>query len=236
MTVDVPARITALERSMQALDHTLEHIDDEQARGRSLLPGWSRGHVLSHLARNADGLLNLVRWARTGEETPMYVSREQRDADIEAGAGRPAADLVEDVRSTQARLMDEMKALDEEQWQRKVRWGRDDHQGYATAIPAMRRVEVEIHHVDLDLEYTLAHLPEEFVEDLLVRTARDYSQREGTPGFVLVGSDDEGRWQVGDGGQEISVPPPALLGWLLGRTDGVGLHAEGRLPTLEAWK
>jgi len=218
------------------LVRTVDGLHGDDWWAPSLLPGWTRGHVLSHLARNADGLLNLVRWARTGDETPMYTSREQRDADIESGARHPAAELVKDVRSTQVRLMDEMRALDESQWQRKIRWGRDDHEGYATAIPAMRRVEVEIHHVDLDLEYTLAHLPEEFVEDLLGRTARDYSHRDGTPGFVLVGSDDEGRWQVGAGGQEISGPPPALLGWLLGRTDGVGLHAEGPLPTLEPWK
>ena len=47
--------------------------------GPSLLPGWSRGHVLTHLARNADGAVNLLTWARTGVETPQYVSQEQRE-------------------------------------------------------------------------------------------------------------------------------------------------------------
>src|SRR5256885_15091039 len=59
----------------------------------SLLPGWTRGHVLTHVARNGDGLGNLLRWARTGTETPMYASREARRADIEAGAGRSAAEI-----------------------------------------------------------------------------------------------------------------------------------------------
>src|SRR6266568_3680678 len=64
-----------------------------QAREPSLLPGWSRGHVLVHLARNADGLRNLLIWARTGVVTPQYPSQQARDDAIEAGAGRPAGDL-----------------------------------------------------------------------------------------------------------------------------------------------
>src|SRR5439155_7551235 len=33
---------------------TLEVVDDATARGLSQLPAWTRGHVLTHLARNAD--------------------------------------------------------------------------------------------------------------------------------------------------------------------------------------
>src|SRR6516164_11535621 len=73
-------------------------LTDATAREPSALPGWTRGHVLTHVARNADGLGNLLRWARTGTKTPMYASREARAASIEAGAGRPAAELTADVR------------------------------------------------------------------------------------------------------------------------------------------
>ena len=41
---------------------TATAISDTQAREPSLLPGWSRGHVLTHIARNADGLGNLLRF------------------------------------------------------------------------------------------------------------------------------------------------------------------------------
>ena len=75
-------------------------LTDASAGEPSLLPGWTRGHVLTHVARNGDGLGNLLRWARTGTETPMYASRETRRADIEAGAGRSAADLAADVQAT----------------------------------------------------------------------------------------------------------------------------------------
>ena len=70
---------------------TAAGISDEQAREPSSLPGWSRGHVLTHLARNADGLRNLLIWARTGVVTPQYPSFEVRNQEIEAGAGRPRA-------------------------------------------------------------------------------------------------------------------------------------------------
>ena len=64
-------------------------LDD--ARAASLCEGWTRGHVLTHVARNADGLAALVRSAVDGTGETMYASPEQRDADIEAGADRPVA-------------------------------------------------------------------------------------------------------------------------------------------------
>ena len=58
---------------------TVAALTDSQARAPSLLPGWTRGHVVTHLARNADALRNLLTWARTGIPTPMYPSRQARD-------------------------------------------------------------------------------------------------------------------------------------------------------------
>jgi uncharacterized protein (TIGR03083 family) len=66
---------------------TAAALGDAEVRGPSLLPGWSRGHVLTHIARNADGLGNLLRWARTGAETPMYASAESNGCS--AGAAVP---------------------------------------------------------------------------------------------------------------------------------------------------
>jgi uncharacterized protein (TIGR03083 family) len=59
----------------------------------SALPGWSRQHVLAHVAANADALGNLVRWAATGEPTPMYASPAERAAGIERGRQLPAGEL-----------------------------------------------------------------------------------------------------------------------------------------------
>jgi maleylpyruvate isomerase len=68
---------------------TVDGLDDAALRAPSLLPGWTRAHVLTHIARNADGLVNLVTWARTGEETPMYASTQARDTAIAATGGLP---------------------------------------------------------------------------------------------------------------------------------------------------
>src|SRR5437763_14459256 len=81
---------------------TATALSEAQAREPSLLPGWSRGHVLTHIARNADGMVNLLRWARTGTQTPMYASAASRAADIEAGPRAPAGALPPAARPSAA--------------------------------------------------------------------------------------------------------------------------------------
>src|SRR5215475_14847731 len=90
---------------------TAAGITEEMAREPSSLPGWSRGHVLTHIARNADSLRNLLIWARTGVVTPQYRSAEARDLDIEAGHSRPADELVTDIAESAAGLADEAALL-----------------------------------------------------------------------------------------------------------------------------
>jgi maleylpyruvate isomerase len=232
-----PDRISAIQAVEDATAHLLRTIDgltDEQARGDSLLRGWTRGHVLTHIARNADALINLTVWARTGIRTPMYPSREVRAETIQAQSGRPAAELAVDIVESHERLMIAVNDMTDDDWAKT--YGDPDRVRPATYILTMRRTEVEVHHVDLGLDYTLAHWPEDFVEDLLEETVEDMTSRGTAPGFTMVGNDDEGRWTVGSGGQTITGPPPALLGWLIGRTDGIGVHSDEPLPTLEPWR
>ncbi|MEV7393377.1 maleylpyruvate isomerase N-terminal domain-containing protein, partial [Streptomyces sp. NPDC091215] len=54
---------TTLDQINAATGHLLEtaaRFTDADVRAPSLLPGWSRGHVLTHVARNADGGRNLL--------------------------------------------------------------------------------------------------------------------------------------------------------------------------------
>src|SRR5260370_38967831 len=74
----------------QRMLKTASTLSDEEVRQPSLLPGWTRGHVLAHLAGNADALRNLLIWARTGVKAPAYASQQARDEAIEAGGGTPA--------------------------------------------------------------------------------------------------------------------------------------------------
>src|SRR5258708_29681256 len=106
----------------ERLFDTAARLSDADVRAPSLLPGWSRGHVLTHLARNADGGSNLLVWARTGVETPEYPSMAARAEQIEAGGGRPAGGVLADVRHPAAPVPAGYTPRPEQAWHRAVLW------------------------------------------------------------------------------------------------------------------
>jgi maleylpyruvate isomerase len=234
---DPMTRLERIEAATAALMHTLEALDDEGAHASTGLPGWTRGHVVTHLARNADGLVNLLTWARTGVETPMYSSRAQRSADIEAGSTRSAAALRDDLGRSHLRLMSAARELPLERWSAPIAWGQHDTPGTAQVVPRLRQVEVEVHHVDLDLGYTPSDWPGDFVSRMLHVTTSDQPRDDGQS-FVLRATDLGRGYEVGDAGPTISGRSEALLAWLLGRSDGSDLQvdAPGALPQLGAWR
>src|SRR5688500_18781026 len=138
--------LTEMYDATARLSEALSACGDTDLAGPSLLPGWTRGHVVTHLARNADALLNLVNWATTGRETPMYPSREVRDADIAAGAGRAAAEQLTDLAESARRLEESLAAMPSEAQERMVATASAQFPG--REIPLVRVREVEIHHVD----------------------------------------------------------------------------------------
>jgi maleylpyruvate isomerase len=217
-------------------------LTDAQAREPSLLPGWTRGHVLSHVARNADGLGTLLRGAATGAQIPMYASPQARDADIEAGAGRGAAELTADVRDSAAALAGRATSLPAGAWTVPVR-ARAGAAFPAREVLDRRLSEVEIHHVDLAAGYGPRDWPEDFITGCLPRVARSFTGRADTPGCrVLPDGAGEGFW-IGpaDRGQAplvVAGTARDLLAWLLGRGDGTGLRVVpgAALPTLPAWR
>ncbi|MGH3366157.1 MAG: maleylpyruvate isomerase family mycothiol-dependent enzyme [Nocardioidaceae bacterium] len=235
-TTDV---LPMLETSADRLRRSLADLDDDRVAAASALPEWSRAHVLTHLARNADALINLLTWARTGQPTPMYPSREVRNAEIAEGALRPADAQRADVEASQARFMGVAAELTDADWGSTIRWGSDDQEGTADVVPWLRLVEVEVHHVDLDLGYTPAHWSTPFVRAQLVRTVEDRARRVDTPAMSLTATDDDVRHVLGDGsGPTVSGSQAALLAWLLGRSDGHDLviHGDGVLPGLAPWR
>ena len=111
------AELARLRVSTAALLASIEALRDADVSAPSLLPDWSRGHVLAHIARNADGILNLIVWARTASTVPMYESADRRTADIEAGSGLPAEALRSDIAQGAQRVDDALTGvleLDEE--------------------------------------------------------------------------------------------------------------------------
>ncbi len=177
----------------QRLLRTVAGIDDDVVRQPSGLPGWSVGHVLTHLARNADGHTRRLDAALHGEEVPRYPGGfEQRDGEIDSGASRPAAEIVSDVRESSVRL--------EETWDRSTAAGwpnaellAGDH--FPTSGSPLRRLrEVEMHHVDLRLGYGIESWPDDYVAWELPETLKRLPQRIRT-----------------------TAAAKALLAWLTGR-------------------
>lgn len=108
---DIAEQIDQVNEATSRLLAGLDSLTEADAARPSLCPGWTVGHVLTHIARNADGLRRGAEGALRGETVPMYPSAEARDHEIEAGAGRPMPDLVADVTSSAAALSDAWSAM-----------------------------------------------------------------------------------------------------------------------------
>jgi maleylpyruvate isomerase len=199
-------------------------LSEAAVRAPSLLPGWSRGHVLTHLARNADGGRHLLVWARTGVETPEYPSTAAREEQIEAGAGRGAEALVADLRESAGRFAVEYRRMTTEAWSRTVRWTAGQERPAARAADS-RLTEVLVHHVDLDAGYTPARWPADFVEAMLGRVVASFGARVGAPAMRLRATDTETSYAIGPDGPApvIEGPGSTLLAWLMGRAPGTDL-------------
>jgi maleylpyruvate isomerase len=228
-----------LDAATQRLLRTAAGLSDEQAREPSRLPGWSRGHLLTHLARNADGLRNLLIWARTGVVTPQYATPETRDRDIEAGAGRPAAALLADIEASASALAAEAGRLTGADWAEQVHGpGGRSHAAWYTLW--RRLSEVEVHHVDLGAGYRPADWPANFAAQCLARVAGDFA-RPDCPHVTLRAADSGAEYVIGtgDGAPPLTITGPTrhVLAWLIGREDSAGLTTEpaGPAPTLPSW-
>jgi maleylpyruvate isomerase len=202
-------------------------LDNASVAEPSRLPGWSRGHVLAHIARNADALVNVL------AGRPMYSSAEVRDTDIERDAPRPLDVQLTDVRESAARFQD--TGAEPADWSRTVEL-RNGVTDSASRVPFRRWVEVELHHVDLGIGYELEDLPEEFTEREIAFLADRFSGHPDVPPTRI--TDHARAWSTGraaGGGFDITVtgPAPDLLGWLSGRRDSSALStAGGPLPAL----
>lgn len=238
MTLSTEQHLALIVAADQRLLGTLAGLTDEQAGQPSALRGWTRGHLLSHLARNADGLRNLLRWARTGIVTPMYREPDGRDADIQAGAARPAAELVADVERSAQRWLAAARELADRDWQVEIRRRPTSDPEPARKLLDGRLFEVEFHHVDLGLGYGFADSPQP-----LLGRALAYTQGRLRPPApflaVLAGSGDQLRFPPEPAeapALQVRGEPAALLGWLAGRSRGTELEvAGGELPVLPPW-
>jgi maleylpyruvate isomerase len=190
---------------------TARSLDDPAAP--SLCEGWSRGHVLTHVARNADGLGSLVGAAVDGTGGTMYASREARAADIEAGAHRPVPELVADIERTAATLAAALPRLAPEHAGHPLERTPGDVRGTASDIPLMRLREVAFHHVDLEAGFGFDDLEPDLLRLFLDEEVERMQSADDAPDVTLR-TPEGGHWAIGRGSASVTGSAATLLGWL----------------------
>ncbi|MFC7343408.1 maleylpyruvate isomerase N-terminal domain-containing protein [Saccharopolyspora griseoalba] len=234
---EVTRQLAAIEHATEAMLTTVENLDDLSIRQPSLLAGWSRAHVITHLARNADGCTNLLIWARTGIEHPMYASGDDRDEAVEEGAVRGHRLLLEDLAAACDRFATSARSLPAAAWAAEI------YDAIGDPMPAhhalrIRLLEVWVHTVDLDHDLDFADIPAAHAEQLLEDVVQFFGGRPDVPALSLEVDFGTHRrnWELRgttERPSRVSGEPGPMLGWLLGRTDAEELA--GDAPDLPEW-
>jgi maleylpyruvate isomerase len=223
----------AAHRRIEAL---IEGLPDVVARRPSRLEGWSVGHVLTHLARNADANSGVVEAAQRGELSRMYPGgREQRDGAIEAGAGRPAAELLADLKAAHQRLERAWTSTSNEQWATAL-GERVTAPGTLPDFVLSRWREVEVHLIDLGLQDRGGpdwdDLPPAYIDLEWPITLAGIAPRVPDELLLILVPGDRPSKAFGKGSERVVVrgTPGRLLGWLMGR------GGDPTWPKLGAWQ
>ncbi|MFI1506180.1 maleylpyruvate isomerase family mycothiol-dependent enzyme [Streptomyces sp. NPDC020597] len=234
------AMLGRVTKGTAAFEAAVHRLTDPGFTRTSCLPGWSRAHVVAHVARNADALGNLLIWARTGVETPMYASGDQRAREIEEGARQPAEKLRAELLAADGRLAEELAALPDECWAATVRTARG-REVPVSQVPWMRVREVWVHAVDLNIDTSFDDVPHDVCSALVDDVTASLRGRPDCPSVRLRSEDGAHTWLLGDSdGVEpvvVSGDLPTLAAYATGRPVPGPLYPTGGgfLPKLPAW-
>jgi maleylpyruvate isomerase len=219
----------ALSAGQARLRGLLDGFTEDAARAPSALPGWTRGHVLTHVEGVARALARQARYAQRGRLVEVYDGgRPARDAAIEAGHGRSAAALAAAVGDALDEAEASWGAVGPADWQRPVSY-RDGT--VLTAGLAWWR-ELEIHTADAQLGTGADHWPPQLcvhlVDFLSVRVPYGTELR-------LTAVDADRSWTLGSG-EPVAVGGRLtdVAAWLAGRVPQQPLTG-GPLPELGSW-
>jgi maleylpyruvate isomerase len=230
-----------------SFDRLVRDLDPGKLQGESLLPGWTRAHVIAHIGYNARALARLVQWARTGIENPMYKSAESRADEIDLGSALSRTGLIR-LSSQEAALLEEAWTdLPEDRWAYEVR----NAQGRMIPISEtiwMRARELWLHAIDLNNGATVQDIPRPAAARIVQDVLTTWEGRDGH--YVrAVATDAHTDFQpVGEGPSEpasdiltVSGTLTDVLTWATGRghqgvveinEDGCEI---GRAPAAHRW-
>lgn len=219
------------------LIRTVDGLDDGDFAAPSLLPDWTRGHVVAHLVLNAEGLGRALEGVSRGESVSVYDSNERRDGDIAELAVAGPGLLRERLLAATTYFAEQAQVLTASELEQLVERIPGGQSWPAGTCLEKREREVEIHHADLGAEFTRAQWPAVFsaalVEGLLPRLAK-------AGPMTLEASDTGQRWTAAEGDAETG---PTVTGsvadlgwWATGRGTGEGLSSSaGALPEIRSW-
>lgn len=212
------------------LIRTADALDDGAYAEPSGLPGWSRGHVLAHLALNAEGLAGALGGVVEGHRVPMYPSQEERDGDIEELAAREPSIIRGRLLGACTDLADALAAVPADAADTTIDRVPGGWTFTVADVSSMRLREVEIHHADLGAGYDRSDWPTEFCVVLL----DSLRARGADEPFVAEATDADRRWEYGAAGPTVRGSVADLAWWVTGRGTGEGLTTDGELPTIGA--
>ena len=221
-------------RADRALVRTVDSLVDPQYAEPSQLPGWSRAHVVAHLALNAEGLAGVLHGAHLGRPQPMYASAEARDSDIEDLAQEAPAAVRERFLDATGRFAETLDAMADGDWDGRFERVPGGPDFALVNVPLMRVREVEIHHADLGAGYSADDWPEDFAVLLL----ESMTKRPFPAPFSVRPTDLDRTWHYGEGadGPVVTGTSTALGWWLTGRGAGEDLTSDATdLPRVESW-
>jgi maleylpyruvate isomerase len=209
---DLQAQLLTARRGTAFFARKLNELRDADLDAPSLLPGWTRRHVIAHVSYNARAIARLIEWANTGIENPMYASPEERNKEIDFGATLSPTALRNLFEHSAIHLNVEWRDTPPEAWSREVRTAQ------GRTVPAsetvwMRTREVWVHAVDLDNGASFDQIPSEVLERLLQDIKGSWQKRGEGKNLRLsvAGTPDAGDPDV------VTGSLPELAAWASGR-------------------
>ncbi len=203
-----------------------ERLHDEAIGQPSLLPNWTVGHVLSHVALNAEAFVRVAEDLRAGRLALMYPDgADGRNRAIESAAVRPAAVIAAHLRSSSSAF--------DEAWREPPPAGvAATAAGFpefqAATVPLRRFREVEVHGADSGLSgFTPTAWSEPYVAADLPTQWATVAQR--CEDALRVRDETGTMWEIGEGAALVEVDRRTLLAWLLDRA------SVSSLPDLVSW-
>ncbi|MFK3781141.1 maleylpyruvate isomerase family mycothiol-dependent enzyme [Agrobacterium sp. NPDC089420] len=212
----------------------LNELSDDELACPSLVPGWSRRHVIAHIGFQARALARLVEAARLGRAQEVLEEPDAQNEDIDVGASLPAHALRYLFKHSQVHLDVEWRDLNATGWRAEV----EPLAGGLVGIgqtPWLRASEIWLRAVDLDNGASLLDFPSDVVDRLLEEAAEAFALRGLPFSLALKPTDRPGSIVIGAGENMVSAPAADLLRWLTGRGVRHGLVVGGRIEDPPFW-